>query len=489
MYCGVYAPWDHYPKFLRQSEVMHPLGVLKSFFDGDDVEGHIEGLQTWRHFVVSTGYYKHEQFGPGNILYDYDCNLRLLEALYLLLLEHQEPSFDRHDVDVDQLAREKKQWAWFPGNLKEAWQTDPFLIVAGAFAEVPPQAFRDHLATWLDAALSPNAIAEHVTPGDIITIYEHLVKLYSAAWLIFQRNAEKPFLRDSAADDKIGLASHVMSKPEKQSAIMPMVTDDIPANPPSAEMLGLKEATKLILKTNPSVLMVCHIATANQPFMYMLLVIIPDNHSSGSEETAAKIETDCARLVSVLVFVKKRSWYEKKERKKTSFFYYAFRQERVTYQAKDLMMVESPETGPYFGQKDIFELWEDWGHAGNRKYRTGLDDQINKKYKSCVNEIAAAIAYYLILFITMKTGYKPRQMDLERLLRITRLFTSDVWDVFCKETESSARALALLTQPEEERSIGPEDEAAVNILVQNAHSLILLAKLDYHYLMADTNHR
>ncbi|OOQ60378.1 hypothetical protein [Mucilaginibacter pedocola] len=89
MYCGEYAPWDHYPKTLRHYEVQNPFSVVVEFFHADRPKGHKNKLKQWRKYAISKQHYNHKVFGPGNLVYTYKINLNLLEAMYLLLLEHE----------------------------------------------------------------------------------------------------------------------------------------------------------------------------------------------------------------------------------------------------------------------------------------------------------------------------------------------------------------------------------------------------------------
>jgi hypothetical protein len=244
MYCGVYAPWDHYSKFLRQSEVRDPFIPLKGFFDANDVEGHIAKLKRWRHYVVSFEHYNHERFGPGNLLYDYELNVRLVESLYLLLLDNQEPSFDKEKITEQQLTSEKKNWSWYPGDFSQKELLNPYRVIKAAFNEIQPEAFRDHLWEWINAALSTSAIDECVSPGEIITVYEHLIKMYSAAWLIFQRKTNKPFLKEKPATENEAFAE---TEDKKGLTIMPdPIRKNVSIKATPAQKLGLKEVTKLI---------------------------------------------------------------------------------------------------------------------------------------------------------------------------------------------------------------------------------------------------
>ncbi len=238
MYCGVYAPWDHAPKFLRQSEVRDPFIILKGFFDGNDVDGHTAKLKSWRHYVVNEEYYNDERFGPGNLIYDYEQNVKFLEAVFLLLLDDQEPSFDKIKITPDHLAIEKNTWSWYPVDFIEKELLNPYLVFKVAFDEIPPQAFRDYLWEWFEAALCSSPLDETTSAAEIITVYEQLKKMYAAAWLIFQRKSNMPLPKKEAKD------SEALAPAHKENETEPMQDASIKnasRNTATAEKHGARE--------------------------------------------------------------------------------------------------------------------------------------------------------------------------------------------------------------------------------------------------------
>jgi hypothetical protein len=199
MYCGKYAPWDHYPKTLRHYEIQDPLSVITEFFSSGSVKTHKEELKEWRDRVIDDKYYNDKPHGPGTLLFICEFNLKLLEAAYLLLLNYKETSWKRKQLEEEQLAVEQETWIYFPKNLSKDEQLDPFLAIQKIFRKIKPQMYRDYLREWLHAALYTSPIDETVMPGEVITVYENLLKLYSAAWMIYQREGKEPELKNKPA--------------------------------------------------------------------------------------------------------------------------------------------------------------------------------------------------------------------------------------------------------------------------------------------------
>jgi hypothetical protein len=489
MYCGVYAPWDHYPKFLRQSEVRNPMRSLKGFFDANDVEGHFTKLKKWRHYVVNDEHYDDERFGPGYLLCYYELNIRLLECLYILLLDYNENSYNYQKVDGEQLNSEKEEWVWYPRDLTEKELLNPYLVIKSVFDEIQPEQFRDHLWEWINAALSSNAIDETTTPGEIITVYEHIKKMYSAAWLIVQRDNEKPFLKEkTVAENK------VLPEPEDKNALV-VITDPIRKNvsikATPAQKLGLKEVTKLILKIEPTVQMVCHFHTSEEPFIFFLLIIVSDDQAFTNDEIAAKIEQGCAQLVTIVAFVKKQKWFEKSNRRSSSFYYYAFRLKDVTYQSASVTIPEYPKFGPYMTQQEIDEIWDRTGHHGHELYFKAQQLQFEKNYTECLSTVQEAIGHSLKSMIEMMTGFMPATNDHNRLLKMSLLCSVKIWRIFHKDSASSISALELLNLNEpllNDPIAKTAHEAGMNVLMLNAYLLNMIARDEYQEQMADVNH-
>ena len=197
MYFDKYAPWEHYPKTLRQHEIENPMSVVADFFFADSVKGHGKRLKEWRYYVVNDEHYNEKRHGPGTLLFFYDLNLKLLEAMFLLLCTYKNFSYQQEKLTEAQLEEEREQWEYYPKNLTLKEQLNPYIAVKKVFKKIKPQAYRDHLHEWSHVALYNNADTEGLYAGEIIAVYENLLKLYSAAWLIYQREGEKPKLKRS----------------------------------------------------------------------------------------------------------------------------------------------------------------------------------------------------------------------------------------------------------------------------------------------------
>src|ERR1700753_1312451 len=153
MYYRNYAPWEHYPKTLAYEEIMDPLSVIEDFFSCDTIKGHCRRLREWRYYAINDKYYNDERGGPGPLLFIYDMNLKLLEAVHLLFCDYQNNYFLRRKPSDEQLQTGKANWAYFPKNLSRKELLEPYKAVKKVFKQMGPQHYRDCLHEWLHSAL------------------------------------------------------------------------------------------------------------------------------------------------------------------------------------------------------------------------------------------------------------------------------------------------------------------------------------------------
>jgi len=184
-----YAPWEHYPKTLCFHEAQNPMIVLEDFFNADSVKGHIKQLIKWRYYVINNKHYNDKRYGPGFLLDIYELNLKILEAMFLLLRQYKNESFEQIKPTEQQLGEEKKKWNYYPKNLSLKEQLKPYNVVKKIFKKIKPQEYRDHLREWVHVALYIKTDKESIQASDVVEIYENLLKLYSATWLIYQRES------------------------------------------------------------------------------------------------------------------------------------------------------------------------------------------------------------------------------------------------------------------------------------------------------------
>jgi hypothetical protein len=467
MYCGVYAPWDHAPKFLRFSEVKDPMIPIKYFFDTDDVEGHQETLKAWRHHVVNDGFYSDKRFGPGVLFHDYELNVRLIEGLYLLFLEYQEFSYNKKKVDVEQLNVEKEEWLWFPVELSEKELLNPYIILEAAFDEVKPQEFRDHLVEWLAAALSTNAIDESMSPGEIITIYEHLKKLYSAAWLIFQRDTEHAFFKFKAKvtpqqDDNDNIS-------KTNTTTVASVIQQSPAS-----KLALKEVVKAILNIEPAVRAIIHIGKLENPFGYILYILIDEPRHELDYLVNELIENNLKPLIDISTIVASVASIKNGNTSERQFLSWVLTNGVIIYEA-DGLGLDNLNTGNI--KLTLNTLQHEPRFKFARLYHTEIAYHVRKKeFRDALQAVHRSIEATLMEYLDVKVGFETTIPNLNRLITMTLIIDSKVSDWFLELKSGHPELYDLLQSvyPETIRNSLNISEQEIMDLMGKATDLMLL---------------
>jgi hypothetical protein len=187
MYTTSYVPWENCPKKLYHHEVIDPFSVLIDFFGIDDLNGHRTKLKKWRYFVNKNEAYKDERFGPGSLLFIYDQNIRLLEAAFLLEYKDSITRDKKSILSVADLETERKRLDDFPDNLSDKELHNPYSAIRKVFSEASLQRHRDYLHEWLYGALYIKGGCDDLEEFEMKLIYKNMMKLYAAAWLIYNR--------------------------------------------------------------------------------------------------------------------------------------------------------------------------------------------------------------------------------------------------------------------------------------------------------------
>lgn len=468
MYCGVYAPWDHAPKFLRFSEMMDPMLPVKYFFDADDVEGHQETLKTWRHHVVNDGFYSDKRFGPGVLFHDYELNIRFIEALYLLFIEHQEFSYNKKKIAAEQLNTEKEEWHWFPVELSEKELLDPYIILEAAFDEVKPQEFRDHLTEWIAAALSTNAIDESMSPGEIITIYEYLKKMYSAAWLIFQRDTEHTFFKFKAQ-------KNAPPQDDRDSATETNgISESSPIQQSPASKLALKEVVRAIMNIQPTVRAIIQIGTFENPFGYILYVLIDKPRHELDYLVNELIENSLKPLIEISTIVASVSSTKNGNTSERKFLNWVLTNGVIIYET-DGLGLDNLNAGNK--KLNLNTLQHEPRLKFAKLYHTEIAYHFRKKeFRDALLAVHRSIEATLMEYLDVKIGFETTIPNLNRLITMTLVIDSKVsgWFLELRSGHPELYDLLQSVYPETIRNSLNISEREIMDLMGKATDLMML---------------
>ncbi|MBB3056727.1 HEPN domain-containing protein [Mucilaginibacter gotjawali] len=471
MYFDKYAPWEHYPKTLRQHEIENPMSVVADFFFADSVKGHGKRLKEWRYYVVNDEHYNEKRHGPGTLLFVYDLNLKLLEAMFLLLCTYKNFSYQQEKLTEAQLEAEKEQWEYYPKNLTLKEQLNPYIAVKKVFKKIKPQAYRDHLHEWSHVALYNNADTEGLYAGEIIAVYENLLKLYSAAWLIYQRESGKPELKRS----KSGTAIEGFSTE-------PIELRTIKPNPTPAEKLALEELKNLILKRCPQVEMIIHLGTHPAPFTFYLLVLTSNEEKTPEHEISNKIEDNCQYLAKVHAIVHKANSAKESLNIGERFWSSVINNGVTLYKSPELVLPEPKEISKELLLERAKFNWERWGIQGKEFLKGSELYKTDHNFRLAAFLLHQSVESVLKGIIQAVIGYRVQMHNLSRLLSLTLLFSDELRNVFEPDTTEGAQIFTLLqnaySQSRYNSAFNP-DEESVRILSEQVKKLNYSAERIY----------
>jgi HEPN domain-containing protein len=428
-----YALWEHYPKTLRHYEIENPMTVVVDFFSADSVSGHGKRLKEWRYYVVNDQHYDEKRHGPGTLLFIYDLNLRILEAMYLLLVNHKRFSYREDKVTEKQLEEEKELWEYYPKNLSLKEQLNPYKAVKKVFNKILPQEYRDQLHEWSHVALYNNADVESLYAGEVINVYENLIKLYSAAWLIYQRESSRPQLKRSILENRLA-----------ETSTEPIVLRPINPEPTAAEKLALDEIKNLILKRCPEVQMIIHLGTHPKPFIFYLLILIADDEKTPEHQISNKIEDNCQYLAHVHAIVHKANSAKEALINGRRFWSTVMEKANILYQTEELTLPAHQEITKGILLARAQFNWERWGKQGS-EFLSGAElYRTNNNFRLAAFLLHQSVESVLKAIIQAVIGYRVQMHNLSRLLRLSLLFTDELKEVFELNTTEGAQLYQLL---------------------------------------------
>ncbi len=487
MFTGPYVPWEHYPKTLRHYEVQDPILVLADFFSADSVKGHGKRLKEWRYYAVNDQHYDEKRHGPSSLLFVYDMNLRFIEAMYLLLCNYKQEPWKYKKPDETNLEEEREQWEYYPENLSLKQQLNPYRAVNKFFKHIPPQQYRDYLHEWLHSAMYNEANPEDLYAGEVITVYENMLKLYSAGWMICQRESREPKLKRNVSEQvEEKQVQHEQvpneltgNKPDQpKQGDKPMEIRAIDPFPTEAEKLALEQIKNLIVKRCPNVQLIIHLGVHEQPFTFYLVILVAGQEKTPEHEISNKIEDNCRYLANVYAIVHKASSVKIGISSLERFWTAVFRKGYIIYQDANLTM---PEPGVIANSSLIEKAASDherWATQAKAFYDGAKYYLTKDNYRLAVFLLHQAAESTLIAVIRCISGYRVQMHNLSRLLRLTMLFTDELKAVFRLDTLEGSQLFELLqsayAKSRYSSSFNP-DEASVKQLAEKISTLIARA--------------
>jgi hypothetical protein len=175
-------------KFLDEEEELNPLIAIGEFFTANDLNGHKTNLFEWRACVIEDRYYKDSKGSPSGLLFSFKINMKLIESLHILLFANPLPDINSTEEFIaDHVRSEKSSWKFYPTLLEQQEIVFPQIAISNFFKSYGLEELRMLLFEWLEFGLSIRGCEDFLSVKKVIYVYENLIKLYEAAWLIEER--------------------------------------------------------------------------------------------------------------------------------------------------------------------------------------------------------------------------------------------------------------------------------------------------------------
>nr|WP_315423355.1 hypothetical protein [uncultured Pedobacter sp.] len=176
--------------YLNNDEITDPIKVVHDFFSHSWLPNHLKMLKRWRNDAALESE-KSKKCSPDYLVYHYELTIKLIEAAWLLK-RHKLGRLDLDDKQESDIAKwyiktERKKLRNYPENLSIREIVKPSSVLKKMFRTYKLNGYKKILHTWLHNALSSSFIEESLSKSEVITVYEQLVKLFEATWLISER--------------------------------------------------------------------------------------------------------------------------------------------------------------------------------------------------------------------------------------------------------------------------------------------------------------
>ncbi|MBE7176999.1 MAG: HEPN domain-containing protein [Mucilaginibacter polytrichastri] len=412
-----------YTQFLSPSEINNPKVFIRDFFSADFPKRHFKRLGEWRYFVINDESFSHPHGGPGALLFTYDLNVKLLEAAYLLTQKHHSTNGTSNAIPKLPGNHERHQWLYYPKHLKRKETSEPYNVLTKIFTEFSLFEYRSFLHDWLTAAFDKRSARESLDAREIIMVYENLQKLYDATWLIHQRETDATLYKFPK-----------LKTCEKFTAQNPVVDSMLKSDPTAGEKLALNALVQLIRKNWPNVRAIIHLGTNRLNELFHLMVLVDDDSKVLHGELASTIEKQLLKFAETHVLIHKVSVHQAGVKQRARFWVYAKQHGTILFGEgllKCTFVSPANLTNEERIERALFH-WNRWGRQGSAFLKGA------KYYYARGHPELAAFMLHQSMESTLKgiiqaaTGYRIMIHNLSRILKISRLFTDDLFHLFDK---------------------------------------------------------
>lgn len=436
----IFNQWEHLPINLPAAQIANPLEVLDDFFSSAWLPQHIEELHKWRKAILEPSFFVDSKGSPVSLYTAYKNNLKLVEAAYLINAAYRN-GYHHYSQSIaknaEQLECEKQNWSHFPTLLNDGELINPLAVIEAFFNGFSLQEYREQLEEWLENGLSNQSADKWMESSKIIAVYENLQKLYGAAFLIHQRMSGDPYLNEIAQSNNGTPNPARIQTPEPVVyKLNTIITSD--------QHVKLGQLVAIIKDRALSVQAVFYLGVppTGQATIY-LLVLIDNNEQGLAQDISNHLEESCKKVASVFILVHHAASLITATDEKNAFLKKASGCP-VIYLSGGLILPKQKEADYFFVKEIAFRKWQRW-HSQSLEFLKGAEYYLRiGAYNAALFSLNQTAECLLVAIVRFMTGYDINTHNLERLLKLSQMFTADIAAVFNLEDEENRKLFNVL---------------------------------------------
>jgi len=429
--------WDYLPHNLEPKEIDDPLLVISDFFAADSLDGHLERLKKWRDAIINDDFFKDERGSPAGLLFFHKLNIRLIEAVSLLL--------------KDSLA-EKKENALQAATINE--RLDIYAVISAFFSDYNLPEYRKQLSDWLDFGLSKTNSSGFVEAKELIHIYENLNLLYHTAWKIYELLEDPAYEFDT---DTIILGS------TDQDVTLYQLNSQI--TEPLAETI--KKVVTVIKEKADTTQVIFYLGSIPGTDKLYFLVLTADEEQRQSLQLGSMIEDCCKVFSTINAQVYRMATFRGGIRHQEHYFKNALNAEVVYLSGQMPVSLLNAQVCDNFIKNDF--RWDRW-YKQAQQFLYGAEFYLNHKlYNAALFSIQQCAECVLVATIKGVLDYRIGSHNLVRLIDLTKMFTNDLAAVFESHNDEKRKQFEVLKNAyinvryKDNFAIDPEMICAINL--------------------------
>lgn len=131
--------------------------------------------------------------------------------------------------------------------------------------------------------------------SDIFAVYENLQNLYGAAWLIYQRLTDDPYLKvdETKSDTPVVISDHAIANPSIYKL------DNVIA---ASQHEQITQIVTIIKERAPSVQAIIYLGVTPIGAASMFLLVLTDNKEQGLAQDISNHREECCKKLQTLLY-------------------------------------------------------------------------------------------------------------------------------------------------------------------------------------------